>query len=481
MKTAQTMSAISSRLHLAVLLSLVALSTPALAQQPGRYDAVHSGTPWFDQRGMPVSAHGAGIIKDGDTYYLFGEAHRDLSNAFDGFNCYSSRDLVNWRFESVALPVQPSGSLGPDTVGERPKVMRSPSTGEYVMFMHADAIDYRGQFVGYATAKSVTGPYTFQGPLLMDGKPLKKWDMGTFRDKDGAGYVLLHGGDIYRLADDYKSVREQVNVAMAKGFESPAMFRKGDTYYFLGSDLTGWERNDNYYYTASALKGPWLKQGFIAPEGTLTWNSQVTFVLPIEGTRGTTYMFMGDRWSYPRQASAASYVWQPLLVEGDKLSMPLYRHAWRIDTAAGVTGPDPASGERIAPADQRVRFAGKWQRVEANAGQPANHITDAGDASFTVTFSGTQASLYSVARPDGGYARITLRDKQGREMLSSTVDMYSKFQTSSAKFVTPLLPRGTYTMSASVVGDGWYWISKKGVRSGSQGHAISFERLDVRK
>lgn len=472
---------IPTRLHFGALLVLSALSFPVLAQQPGRYDAIHSGTPWFDQRGMPVSAHGAGIIKDGDTYYLFGEAHRDMSNAFDGFNCYSSRDLVNWRFESVALPVQPSGSLGPDTVGERPKVMRSPATGEYVMFMHADAIDYRAAFVGFATAKTVTGPYTFQGPLLMNGKPLKKWDMGTFQDKDGAGYVLLHGGDIYRLADDYKSVREQVNVAMAHGFESPAMFRKGDTYYFLGSDLTGWERNDNYYYTASALKGPWVKQGFIAPEGTLTWNSQVTFVLPIEGTRGTTYMFMGDRWSYPRQASAASYVWQPLSVDGDKLSMPQYRDAWRVDTATGTLGSQPTTGESIAVTDQRVRFSGKWQRVEAAAGLPAHQVSDAGDASFKVTFTGTQASLYSVARPDGGYARITVRDAQGKEVLASTVDMYAKYQVSGAKFATPLLARGTYTLSASVVGDGWYWISKNGTRSGSQGHAISFERLDVRK
>jgi hypothetical protein len=233
----------------------------ARAQLPGSYDAIHSGTPWVDQRGLPVSAHGAGVVKEGDTYYLFGEAHRDMTNAFAGFNCYSSRDLVNWRFESIALPVQASGALGPDTVGERPKVMRSPATGEYVMFMHADASDYRGQFVGYATAKIVTGPYTFQGPLLFDGKPIRKWDMGAFQDRDGAGYVLLHGGDVYRLADDYKSVREHVNQAMAHGFESPAMFRDGDTYYFLGSNLTGWERNDNYYYTASSLKGPWTKQG----------------------------------------------------------------------------------------------------------------------------------------------------------------------------------------------------------------------------
>lgn len=463
-------------------LLVLAVVQVAAAQMPGRYDAVHSGTPWFDQQGLPVSAHGAGIVKEGDTWYLFGEAHRDMTNAFAGFHCYSSTDLVNWRFESVALPVQASGALGPNTVGERPKVMRSPATGEYVMFMHADAIDYRGQFVGYATADRVTGPYTFRGPLLFDGEPIRKWDMGAFQDRDGAGYVLLHGGDIYRLHDDYRSIRSHVNRAMAPhGFESPALFRKDDTYYFIGSNLTGWERNDNYYYTARALSGPWTKQGLVAPESTLTWNAQTTFVLPVAGSQGTTFMFMGDRWSYPRQYSAATYVWQPLVVDGERLSMPAFHDAWRIDTARGVVTPGPVAAESIGAGDARVRYAGAWQQAPASAGMPAHRVADAGGASFSVTFSGAQATLYSVARRDGGYARILLRDGQGRQILEATVDMYSQYPASSVKFVTPLLAPGTYTLSAQVVGDGWYWVNKKGERSGSRGHAISFERLAVRK
>ena len=138
--------------------------------------------------------------------------------------------------------------------------------------------------------------------------------MGTFQDKDGSGYVLLHGGDIYKLNNDYKSIGEQVNKAFEKGFESPAIFKKDSLYYFLGSDLTGWERNDNYYFTSTSLKGPWKKHGFIAPKNTLTWNSQTTFVLPIQGTKETTFMFMGDRWSFPKQNSAATYIWQPLML-----------------------------------------------------------------------------------------------------------------------------------------------------------------------
>jgi len=462
---------------------LLALAAPqAMAQAPGNYAAVHSGVPLFDDRGKEVSAHGASIVREGDTYYLFGEAHADGTNAFTGFNCYSSTDLYNWKFEGVALPVQRSGALGPQTVGERPKVMKSPATGEYVMFMHADSMDYRGQFVAYATAKSIAGPYAFQGPLLFNGKPIRKWDMGAFQDKDGAGYVLLHGGDIYRLADDFRSVAEHVNQAMAHGFESPALFRDGDTYYFLGSNLTGWERNDNYYYSAPSLKGPWTRRGAIAPEGTLTWNSQVTFVLPITGSQGTTYMFMGDRWSFPRQATAATYVWQPLTVRDGAISLPRYQEAWTIDTRTGIVGnaAPPATG--IDDTDARVAYSAGWQRRTAPGMPSQTHsVADAGGASFSLQFTGTQASLYGVAAADGGYARVTLANSRGDTVLAANVDMYSKVTVPTVKFVSPLLPKDSYTMKVTVLGENWYWVNKAGVKSGSQGVAVSFDKVLVRE
>lgn len=74
---------------------------------------------------------------------LFGEWKSDKSNAFPGFSCYSSDDLVNWKFENIVLRVQPEGILGPNRVGERVKVMKCPKTGEYIMLMHADDMGYK--------------------------------------------------------------------------------------------------------------------------------------------------------------------------------------------------------------------------------------------------------------------------------------------------------------------------------------------------
>lgn len=56
--------------------------------------------------------------------------------------------------------------------------------------------------------------------------------MGTFQDTDGTGYVLLHGGDLYKLSEDYKSITEQVLKKMSPGGEgeSPAIFKKDGVY-----------------------------------------------------------------------------------------------------------------------------------------------------------------------------------------------------------------------------------------------------------
>jgi hypothetical protein len=458
-----------------VSLMLLWSSFVSHAQKHKGYDAIYSGVPWFDDKGNTVSAHGGCIVKDGSRYYLFGERHSDTSNAFAGFNCYSSADLYNWKFESIALPIQEKGKLGINRVGERAKVMKCPATGEYVMYMHVDTLGYKDQFVGYATSKNITGPFIFKGPLLYNGNPIKKWDMGTFQDTDGSGYVMLHGGDIYKLRDDYKSIAEQVNKAMERGFESPAIFRKDSLYYFLGSDLTGWERNDNYYFTATSLKGPWIKRGLFAPAGTLTWNSQTTFVLPIAGTKETTYMFMGDRWSFPRQASAATYIWQPLTVTGHALSIPEYCEAWRVNTSTGIVSPSTVKGKTISNTDKQfIQYSKPWQQDTLSV-RSANEK----HASFTVKFKGSQIGLCALARPDGGYAHIVLRNSKGEIIFSSVVDMYCQYPVSVLKFLSPYLVKNTYTLSVTVIGERWYWVEKSGRRSGSKGDFISIDKIIV--
>ncbi|MDY0907061.1 family 43 glycosylhydrolase [Pedobacter sp. CFBP9032] len=449
------------------------------AQQPGKTDAIYSGLPWYDQYGKVVSAHGANIIQEKNLFYLFGEAHTDTSNAFVGFNCYSSKDLYNWKFEKIALPVQSSGKLGPNRIGERPKVMKNSKTGEFIMYMHVDTLGYKDQFVGYAVSKNITGPYQFQGALLFNGKPIKKWDMGTFQDDDGKGYLLTHGGVIHQLSDDYKSIVAETNKQIASGFESPALFRKGNTYYFIGSHLTSWEKNDNYYYTSTSLSGPWIARGLIAPKDQLTWNSQSTFVLKIAGSKDTTYLFMGDRWSYPRQLSAATYVWQPIKFYGDSISLPSYLDAWNIDLKTGLTVEKNSIYQTIEHDDKRIQYIGDWARSVVEA-LPVSR-SKAENASCSFTFSGTQIGLQTVVLPDNGYANIILTDKNGKVVVKNLIDMYSKVPAARIVFLSPVLPKAKYKLTISTAGERPNWTDKKKISYGSTANNITISKLMIKE
>jgi len=453
-------------------------ATFSFAQQAGNTDAVYSGLPWYDQNGNVVSAHGANIIKDKDKYYLFGEAHSDTSNAFVGFNCYSSKDLYNWKFESIALPTQATGKLGPNRVGERVKVMKNLKSGEYFMFMHVDTLGYKDQFVGYATSKNITGPYEFKGPILFNSKPIKKWDMGTFQDKDGTGYILTHGGVIHQLAADYKSIIAETNKQITSGFESPTLFRKGNTYYFIGSILTSWEKNDNYYYTSTSLSGPWISKGLLAPKDKLTWNSQSTFVLAVEGSKDTTYMYMGDRWSFPFQLSAATYVWQPITFSADGISIPNYVQSWVINTATGVSAIKKSDFKIIENTNKLIKYKGNWKHLSDSI--TVSRSATKGDA-FSFTFKGTQIGLYSLVLPDNGYASIILTNKKGKVLVKNLVDTYTKAPTSTMVFLSPILPKDEYTLTVAVSGLKPNWSDKKKANYGSTYFNVSLDKLIIKE
>jgi len=467
--------------RLLILVAAILSFKTCYGQKQANYDAVYSGVPWFDDHGNAVNAHGANIVKDNGKFYLYGEAHSDTSNAFGGFNCYSSTDLYNWKFESIALPLQKSGRLGPNRIGERPKVLKCPKTGEYILLMHTDTLGYRDPCVGYATSASPTGPYLFRGPLLFNGKPIKKWDMGTFQDADGSGYLLVHGGNIFKLSDDYKSISEQVLKDMSPECESPAVFKKGDLYYWLASNRTSWECNDNFYYTAKALKGPWIPGGNFAPKGTLTWNSQTTFVLPIPGPKDTTFLFMGDRWSYPRQASAATYVWQPLVFLGTTLSLPNYQEAWQINTKTGIVSARSIPKTTIKNTDTKsITYSAEWHKTQLSDSLSVTG-SDVKGSGFSVKFNGTQIDLYLASAPKSGYAIVTVSNSKGIIMANSIVDTYSKYPNSTFKFITPILVKDNYTLIVYVLGDHASWSDKRKSNYGSTGNMVYLDKVVIKE
>ena len=149
-------------------------------------------------------------------------------------------------------------ALAADRIGERPKVLHSPRhrTNMSCIFM-TETPDYGYAHIGVAVADAPTGPFAFQTTITWRGYLSR--DIGVFQDEDGSGYIMSedrdHGTHIYRLADDYLTIVEDVACERATdypyGLESPTIIKKDGLYYWFGSQLTSWDTNDNKYSTAT--------------------------------------------------------------------------------------------------------------------------------------------------------------------------------------------------------------------------------------
>lgn len=404
-----------------------------------------NGVPLFDQDKNPVNAHGACVVQEGEKYYLFGEYKTDDINKYIGFSCYSSRDFHHWHFEGLALPPQEQGLLGPDRVGERVKVLKCPGTGKYVMLMHTDDLKYCDPCTGLAVSDRIDGEFTFMGPLLFNGEPIRMWDMGTFVDDDGRAYLLTHEGDIYRLDETYTTAVEKVAENLAPGGESPALFKQDGTYFLMFSNKTSWERNDNYYLTAKQLSGPWENKGLFCPEGSLTYNTQCSFAFIYDGPGGRVPVYLGDRWSFPRQASAATLVFLPVQTAGETMAIGKYMSVWSPDTLEDYS-PKPET------------------RLEFSASQAGEQLE--------IKFTGSEILVFGESGRHGGYADFELYDRNGALRHRATIDFYSLVEDSGLRYASPTLTAGEYTLKITVTGTNGIWFNKRGDRFGSDDYFV---------
>ena len=299
------------------------------------------GTVFNDTEGHAIEAHGGGMIQVGATYYWIGENKSQNSAAFHANSCYSSSDLQHWKFVGNPLSVQASGDLGPHRIVERPKILFNKLTGLYVMYMHVDSSDYKEAKVGVAVSKTVCGQYEYKGSFQPLG--FQSRDLGLYQEADGTGYLLsedrVNGLRIDRLSRDYLGVES--SVAVLPDMEAPALIKIGPLYYMFSSYLSGWKANDNQVTTATSLSGPWSAMKPFAPVGSLTYSSQTAYVLPVQGSPATTYIYMGDIWN-PKDFPHSAYVWLPLQIDAAGVTMP-WISRWTIDVNTGRWLPAPGA------------------------------------------------------------------------------------------------------------------------------------------
>jgi hypothetical protein len=336
--------------------------------------AFRPGELWPDTSGVPINAHGGGVLWHEGVYYWFGEhkiAGEAGNQAHVGVSVYSSRDLYAWRNEGVALAVSEgrSSELVRGCILERPKVVFNRATGKFVMWFHLEppGCDYAGARSGVAVSDTPTGPFRFLGSLRpnagvwplnvpveekralsageeaslvsmdLPGAPMPYYpkrviyrrdfaggqmarDMTLFVDDDGTAfhvYASEENGTLHisQLSDDYlRPAGKYVRVFPGRFHEAPALMKAGGRYFLFTSDCTGWAPNAARLSVAGSIWGPWeeLCTPCIGTGAQManTFESQPTFVFPVAG-KPDAFIFMGDRWR-PENAIDGRYVWLPV-------------------------------------------------------------------------------------------------------------------------------------------------------------------------
>ncbi|MDH6213561.1 RICIN domain-containing protein [Streptomyces pseudovenezuelae] len=334
----------------AILLALVcALAAALVTAGPAQAAAqtVTNGTRFTDTSGNVVHAHGGGVIKVGSSYYWFGE-DRNADNTFKYVDAYRSTDLKTWEFRGHVLTQSSASELGTAYI-ERPKVIYNASTGKFVMWMHKEnGVDYSEARAAVAVSSTVDGSYTYQGSFQPLGQYMSR-DITTYVDTDGTAYMVSAANEnydlhIYKLNSAYTGIDSRVANPWAGGHrEAPALFKRGSVYFMLTSGATGWSANQQQYATATSLAGPWTSWTNVGD--STAYNSQTAYVLPVTGSSGTSYLYMGDRWgnSFGGTVNDSRYVWLPLsFPTSTTMSMSWYPEV-TVDTTAGTIGGTSAT------------------------------------------------------------------------------------------------------------------------------------------
>lgn len=308
-------------------------SNPANADVIATFE---NGIFWNDTSSKRIEAHGGGFILVDGTWYWIGEDKSQNSGNFKAVNCYSSTNLNDWKFERAIVTKSTATELNTaDRIIERPKVVYNESTKQYVMWLHWEGASYAEAKAGVFASSTVCGAYTYKSAFRPNNNMSR--DDTLFKDDDGKAYFLSAANEnadlvLYELSADYLTVARQVTILWAGAKrEAPAVFKSNGRYYLITSACTGWDSNQAQYATATSMTGPWSTRTNIG--NSTTYDTQSTFVIPIQGTKTTTYVYVGDRWQDP-DLVGSKYIFLPLNVNGTSLTLDYY-DKWQLNLTTG--------------------------------------------------------------------------------------------------------------------------------------------------
>lgn len=268
----------------------------------------------LDRDGNSIDAHESGIFQYGSTFYLYGHSYNCgfrygvVGTPFCGVNIYSSTDLVHWTNHGLAFdpaPYQTICNPEAEAACARPHIVYNASTAKFVLWLNSykdpgSAYNYR-----VFTSSSPTGPYV-EASVPTLGRPVGasvscacNGDEELFVDNDGTGYIAYtvqsEGSKVYveRLTSDYLSGDGTYVAASETGVESPAIFKRGGTYYLTFGVACGFCPTSTKYRTASSPLGTWSASTIISSDSCAGQPRHVsTFMI----NREAVYLYQSDQW-----------------------------------------------------------------------------------------------------------------------------------------------------------------------------------------
>lgn len=297
-----------------------------------------NGMIWKDVDGNDIQAHGGCIIGHRGIYYWYGE-HKGADNCpgtsrvdVIGVSCYSSSDLVHWKYEGLALESEkqdPSSPIHTSKVLERPKVIYNVKNDQFVMWMHVDNADYTYAGVGIAVSKTPTGPFKLKAVKVPNRQDSR--DMTIFQDLDGIAY-LVHSADwnktlnVARLTEDYCDVDGYYqSVLIDQEREAPALFYKDGMYYMITSGCTGWDSNPALFARCPQLLGQWkLIDNPCEGQGSrTTFAGQSAYIFAVKDS----FYLLLDHW-HPQDLKTSGYSILPIQITEDKNLIVSWQDEW---------------------------------------------------------------------------------------------------------------------------------------------------------
>lgn len=275
------------------------------------YNSFKPGQVWLDTEGKRIQAHGGSVMFIDGTYYFYGE-NKEKTDGKNGIwhwgvRCYASKDLYNWEDRGVIIPPEPddpSSSLHPCSMMDRPHIIYNKETKKYVAWLKIMNKD-GSQTETVMTADAFLGPYTKVRENL---KPLgmSAGDFDLAVAPDGKAYYYferVHSETICAdLTPDYTDVTGYYSTHFPRKYppyvrEATAHFTRHGMHYLITSGTTGYKPNPSEVAIADTWHGPFTVLGDPHPTDAsrTSFHSQVSSVFKVPGKKDL-YIACADRW-----------------------------------------------------------------------------------------------------------------------------------------------------------------------------------------